>query len=487
VVVAAACGVFAIGLAVTASAGPKPVVVSVTMRDYSFVLSRNRVPVGTVRFSFVNRGATAHDFAIAGRRSRLLQPGARSTMTVVFKRAGRIPYRCTVAGHASLGMKGVLVVGSPPAPTGPTTTAPATTTTTAGVPALTLTHIGSFERPVLVDSPPGDPSRVFVVSQEGVIHEIDDGVLQPQPLLDIRDRVKEQSESGLLGLAFAPDFATSGHFYVDYNQYKGNDDLAIVEYTDRGARPVDEYSGRVVLEIVKPYENHNGGMLQFGPDGYLYIAVGNGDSGVVNKPGAFSQTLNDLLGDILRIDPSQSGDAPYTVPADNPFVNTPGARPEIWAYGLRNPWRFGIDPMTGNMLIGDVGEGTMEELDLVPAGSGGGQNFGFPCLEGTVPFDPTATCVDPVPPVAEWLHSSTVCSVIAGRYVHDPRLPALDGRFLVSDLCGGEILAGTPGGSSMSFADLGLHVAQPTSFGVDGQGRLYVCSLLGDVYRIDPA
>jgi len=467
-----------------------PVPLTVTMLDFKFKLSRQKVPVGKVRFTVVNRGAQVHDFLIGAARTRRLKPGEKQTLTVTFRHAGRLTYRCSIPGHVALGMKGVLQVGAPPAEKTvtvtltTTVTAPASTSTTV-LPPLELTEIGKFERPVLVTSPPGDARRVYVVTQTGVVHEIVDGVLQPQPLLDIRDRVRAENETGLLGLAFAPDYAQTGRFYVNYNQRKGNGDLTLVEYVDKGARPVDPDSGRTVYEIVKPWENHNGGMLEFGPDGSLYISVGNGDSGVLNKPGAFSQTLDDLLGDILRIDPRSTATAPYTVPAGNPFAGREGAKPEIWAYGLRNPWRFDIDPGSGDMLIGDVGEGAMEELDLVPAGSGGGQNFGFPCFEGTLPLDRDAVCTTALPPAAEWPHSDSVCSITAGVYVHDPRLPALDDQFLVADYCGGDVLVGKRS-PSMQFAPLGLHVAQPTSFGKDGVGRVYVCSLLGNVYRIDP-
>jgi glucose/arabinose dehydrogenase len=461
-------------------------------RDFSFVLSRRQVPVGKVRFVVVNDGEIAHDFAIAGVHTRLLKPHERQTLTVVFKRSGSYEYACRVPGHAALGMRGTLRVGSSAVQTVTQTVTVTTTVTTTGTtsnapPAVKLTQIGTFERPDFVTSPPGDPRHVFVLSQNGVIHEFDDGVLQDQPFLDISDKVKEANEPGLLGLAFAPDYGTSGRFYVFYNQNIGNGDLALVEYVDKGARPVDEYSGRMVMQIVKPYENHNGGMIQFGRDGHLYMLVGDGDSGVVVPPGYYSQRLDSLLGKVLRIDPQESGSAPYTVPAGNPFASTPGALPEIWAYGFRNPWRGALDPVTGDMLIGDVGEGSREELDLIPGGSGGGQNFGFPCFEGSAGFNASATCPNAVLPVAEWAHNTDVCSVIGGVYAHDPRLPALDGRFLVSDFCGGWIRAGTTGGSSMQWTDLGLHVDQPTSFGVDAQDRIYICSVLGPVYRIDPA
>ena len=249
---------------------------------------------------------------------------------------------------------------------------------------------------------------------------------------------------------------------------------------------LDPGSERLLLRITEPYENHNGGMLQFGPDGMLYAAVGDGDSGVLNPPGAFAQTLDDLLGNILRIDPR--GGTPYAVPADNPFVGVEGARPEIWATGLRNPWRFWIDHETGRMFIGDVGYAEREEIDVVPPGASG-LNFGWPCFEGTLPFDRTATCGDGlVPPLFEVDHSRGACSVIGGLVVRDPRLPDLVGRYLFGDFCLGRITALMldEAGAVARSDDLGLDVPQLTSFGVDGAGRIYVTALTGEVYRLDP-
>jgi glucose/arabinose dehydrogenase len=475
----------AAALALGRGAGAAPVTVRVTMRDFRFVLSRQQVPVGAVRFVVVNRGATFHDFAIGSAKTRLLKPGQQQTIVVRFPKPGRVPYRCTVAGHAALGMKGVLVVGRPklPPPAPPTTTAPPP-------PAdLQLTSIGSFDRPDLVTSPPDDPTRLFVVEQRGVIRVIDNGTLEPTPFLDISDQVQIANETGLLGLAFAPDYAQSGLFYVYFNRHEANGNVYLEEFHRSAGDPdqADPYSGRVVLRIVKPWENHNGGMLQFGPDGYLYVAVGDGDSGVLNPPGAFAQTLDDLLGNILRIDPRQAGDQPYTVPDTNPFVGVEGARPEIWAYGLRNPWRFWVDSETGDLYLGDVGEGTREEIDYEPAGKGG-FNFGWPCFEGTVVFDPTAVCNDPVAPLLDYGHQTNLCAVIGGIVLHDPRLPSLDGWFLYSDLCGGEVQAlHVENGTLSGTRDLMLNVPGADSFGMDALGRAYVVSVNGPVYRIDPS
>jgi glucose/arabinose dehydrogenase len=349
-----------------------------------------------------------------------------------------------------------------------------------------LTKIGTFDRPVLVTAPPGDP-RLFVVEQGGAIRVVEpDGAVAPEPFLDIRDRVHFSSEPGLLGLAFAPDYATSGLVYVFYNSRSGNGDLVLAEYHVSTTDPdtLNPYTWRTVLTVVKPWENHNGGMLQFGPDGDLYVSVGDGDSGILDPPGRFAQSRDELLGDVLRID-ARHGD-PYTVPADNPFVGLDGIRPEIWAYGLRNPWRFWIDSVTGDMFIGDAGEGTHEEVDLIPKGTSG-QNFGWPCFEGTGPFDTTATCADPVPPLIDILHSPTVCAVIGGVVVRDPRLPELTGRYLYGDYCGGHIVAAqVEGGKVTASDDLGLAVPELTSFGIDGAGRVYLTAVDGSVYRLDP-
>jgi glucose/arabinose dehydrogenase len=497
--VAVAAALFRTGaaaaLALTQRAGAKPkakpVVVHVTMRDFRFVLSRPRVPVGAVRFIVVNRGSTVHDFALGHAKTRLLAPGKQQTIVARFAKASRVAYRCTVAGHAALGMKGTLVVGVPkPAPKPPTTTLPTTTAPPPpSRPSLQLTPVGTFDRPDLVTAPPGDPTRLFVVEQKGVVRVVDNGTLEPTPFLDLSDQVQEANETGLLGLAFAPDYAQSGLFYVFFNRHEGNGNLYLEEFHRSATDPdqADPYSGRVVLRIVKPWENHNAGMLQFGPDGYLYVAVGDGDSGVLNPPGAFAQTLDDLLGNILRIDPRQSGDEPYTVPASNPFVGVAGDRPEIWAYGFRNPWRFWIDPKTDDLYVGDVGEGVREEIDEIPAGKGG-MNFGWPCMEGTVPFDPTATCPGAVAPIYDYNHNTDLCSVIGGVVLHDPRLASLDGYFLYGDLCGGEIRAlRVDDGVVADNEDLNLNVPALDSFGMDALGRAYAVSVDGAVYRIDPA
>src|SRR5262245_12773057 len=480
----------AAGSTVGAGAPAAPTAVRVVARDYSYVLSRSSVPVGRVRFTVVNRGSVPHDFAIAGRRTPVLEPGRSAVLTVTFTHAGTVAYRCSVPGHAALGMKGTLTVGKKPqSRTTPTSTAaaPTTTSATAGV---TLTKIGDFQRPVLVTAPRGDSDRLFVVEQRGTVQEVVDGRVLPTPFLDLTDRVLEVSERGFLGLAFAPDYATSGRFYVDYTDRSGNGNLNVVEYRRAMDDPdaADPVSARPIVSIVKPWENHNAGMLQFGPDGYVYVAVGDGDSGVLNPPGAFAQTLDDLLGDILRIDPLHpTATEPYSIPETNPFAGKTGVRGEVWDYGLRNPWRFWIDPVTGDLYVGDAGEGEREEIDYVQ-GNRGGSNFGWPCFEGTVPLATATACADPVAPIYDYDHSGGRCAVIGGVVVRDPRLPALQGRYLFGDYCDGKLRSMMAAdGEAGAVSDLGLMLPTLDSFGVDGRGRVYVTATDGGVDRLDPA
>jgi glucose/arabinose dehydrogenase len=226
-------------------------------------------------------------------------------------------------------------------------------------------------------------------------------------------------------------------------------------------------------------------MLQFGPDGTLYASVGDGDPGALHPPGFYAQRRDDLLGNVLRIDP-RSGD-PYAVPPDNPFLGVDGVRPEIWAYGLRNPWRFWIDAESGRTFVGDVGSTSREEVNLVPRG-GSGLNFGWPCFEGTLVFDAGTTCERPVFPLLERPTSDAGCALIGGVVARDGRLPDLAGRYLYGDLCAGTITALATDGRVVTASDeLGLSVPLLTSFGVDAAGRTYVTSGAGPVYRLDPA
>ena len=464
-----------------APGGQATIPLRVEMRDFSFTLSRGSVPVGsTVRFVVRNRGHTLHDFAIAGKKTRLLKHGQTQTIAVTFRKKGRYPFVCRVSGHVRLGMKGAFTVGAAPSPPPP----PPPPVVVSGT--VTLTRIGTFDHPVLVTAPTGDTERQFVVEQSGTVRIVRGEEVLAQPFLDIRDHVTATGESGLLSIAFAPDYERSGLLYAFYNVRGGYGDIRIAELRRQTDDPdaVDPASERALLTIAKPYENHNGGMLQFGPDGYLYVSVGDGDPGVLNPAGFFAQRLDSLLGSILRIDPA--GGDPYAVPPDNPFVARPGARAEIWAYGLRNPWRFWIDDETRTMILADVGSTSHEELDVVSPGASG-LNFGWPCFEGTLVFDASASCEHPVAPVLEWPRENGLCAVIGGVVVRDERIPALDERYVYGDFCAGTITAvALEDGKVTGSGDLGVSVPGLTSFGVDGTDRVYATTADGAVYRLDP-
>ena len=454
----------------------------VDARDFGFKLSRARVPAGsTVRFVVRNRGQTVHDFVLKGKRTRKLRPGRSQTIAVTFPRKGAFRFLCSVSGHARLGMKGTFTVGkaATPEPEEP----PVTVSGSAS-----LTPVGTFERPVLVTSPPGDTERIFVVEQTGVVRIVARGRTLEHPFLDLRERVTSSGESGLLSIAFSPDYAQSGRLYAYFNLREGPyGDIAISEFrrSDFDPDQVEPSSERRLLTIPKPYENHNGGMLQFGPDGYLYASVGDGDPGGLHAPGFYAQRRDELFGDILRIDP-RAGD-PYTIPPGNPFVGDEGVRPEIFAYGLRNPWRFWIDDKTGLMIIGDVGSTAREEVNLIPRGTSG-QNFGWPCFEGSLVFDAAASCAAPVAPALELPHEKGSCAIIGGVVARDERLPALDGKFLYGDLCSGKITVATIAGSRVTaVTETGLEVPALTGFGADGASRVHVTSGTGAVFRFDPA
>jgi glucose/arabinose dehydrogenase len=463
---------------------PAALTIRVDARDFAFTLSRLKVPAGsTVRFVVRNRGRTVHDFVIKGENTKRLRPGRMQTIAVRFPRKGAFRFLCSVSGHAQLGMKGTFRVGKTAAPPPEPDRPPVTISGSAS-----LARIGTFEQPVLVTSPPGESERIFVVEQTGAVRTVVGGEILERPFLDLRDAVTASGESGLLSIAFSPDYAQSGRLYAYYNTRGGPyGDIAIAELRRSAFSPdvVEPSSERRLLTIPKPYENHNGGMLQFGPDGYLYASVGDGDPGALHAAGFFAQRRDELLGDVLRVDP-RMGD-PYAIPPDNPFVGIEGVRPEIFAYGLRNPWRFWIDEETGSMAIGDVGSTAREELNLIPRGTSG-QNFGWPCFEGTLVFDAAALCAAPVAPALEFARENGICAIIGGVVVRDARLPSLNGKLLYGDLCSGKITAVTIDNDRVTTTDeIGLEVPALTSFGVDGARRVYVTSGTGAVFRLDPA
>src|SRR5712692_5522756 len=368
--------------------------------------------------------------------------------------------------------------------------------------SLRLAQIGSFASPTYVTGPPGDASRVVVVQQGGSIRIVRNGVVLAAPFLTMAG-VHNTGEQGLLSLAFAPDYATSGRIYVYSNDATSCDasgancDVRIDEYRSAGAGAdtVDPATRRLVLRVShKKYPNHDGGQLQFGPDGFLYAGLGDGGSG--GDPDGNGQNRDVLLGKLVRIDPRPNGGAAYTSPPSNPFFGPAIGADEVWAYGLRNPWRFSFDRLTGDLVIGDVGQDQHEEVDFQPAGFGGGANYGWNLYEGFARYsDPNGPQPsDYVPPVLTYDHVGGNCAITGGYVVRDTALPELAGRYLYADECAGVVHSVLVGpGRASNDAAVGdpadgaappLTVAQLDSFGEDAACRVYVVSLSGPVYRL---
>jgi glucose/arabinose dehydrogenase len=351
-----------------------------------------------------------------------------------------------------------------------------------GAAGLRLVQIGTFDSPVGIVGAPADRTRLFVVEKPGEIALVHDGHVQQQPFLDIRKLVGSSfEEEGLLGLAFSPDYASNGLFYVDYTL--PNNDIRVAEFqrSKRNPNVADPTSERAVLTINhRKYQNHNGGEIVFGPDGYLYVAVGDGGS--EGDPDNNGQNTDTLLGKLLRIDPKPGGG--YTIPSSNPFVGEPGKRPEIWAYGLRNPWRFSFDSKTGALIIGDVGGSVEEEIDYAPLGTGAGANYGWSIWEGDRRNKP-GVAPHAVFPVLELPHTEGYCAIIGGYVMRDPTVPALDGQYLFGDYCRKPIMAVRlrPGHAAGLHATE-LDVTGTSAFGQDAAGHVYIASLNGPVYRI---
>ena len=382
----------------------------------------------------------------------------------------------------------------------------------SAVAGVRATVVGTFTAPTYIAAPPGDTHRLFVVQQSGQIELVKDGVKQTTFFLDISSEVTfAGGEQGLLSMAFSPDYATSGRFYVYYTTKHcptpPGCDEHVSEFT---ANPVTDTvnagSEHVLITIPHPAQsNHNGGQLQFGPDGDLYVSVGDGGGGDDTEMNA--QHTTTLLGKILRISPGTTG---YAIPAGNPFASGPECSngpssgstscPEIWAYGLRNPWRFSFDTATGDLVIADVGQSAEEEIDFAPRGQNVGANYGWPCYEGLErdSLAPASECA-PLPspvvfPVLTYPHpqncgAASFCGngIIGGYVMHDPTLPSLDGCYVYGDLA-------TPGLRAVHLAQpsaaasiaLGPQIGSLSSFGVDPSGRLYAADIAnGAVYRIE--
>lgn len=349
--------------------------------------------------------------------------------------------------------------------------------------ALTLEEVArGLEDPLYLTSPPGDP-RLFIVEQPGRIRIIEKGKLLPTPFIDITDRVRNGGERGLLSVAFHPAYKSNRFFYINYTDRNG--DTHIERYSvSSNPNVADTKSAKLILFVKQPYPNHNGGHIQFGPDGMLYIAMGDGGSG--GDPHGNGQNLKTLLGKLLRIDVDH-GD-PYSAPADNPFVKQRDARGEIWAYGLRNPWRFAFDPGSKLLYIADVGQDRLEEIDVTVFAQKG-LNYGWNTMEGSSCFSSsffTKSCNRNglVLPALEYDHSQG-CTVIGGYVYRGRAIPEIVGQYFYSDYCSGFLRSfkSTQGTVSERHTwDVG-ELGSVLSFGEDAAGELYVLSESG-VYRI---
>ncbi|HEX8170152.1 MAG TPA: PQQ-dependent sugar dehydrogenase [Thermoanaerobaculia bacterium] len=355
--------------------------------------------------------------------------------------------------------------------------------TVATAAEITLEQVAAgLDDPVAI-AHAGD-NRLFIVEQPGRIRIFDGTRLLSSPFLDIGSLVRSGGEQGLLGLAFHPRYAQNGFFYIDYTDVNG--DTVIARYSVSATNPnvADRSSATILLHIDQPYPNHNGGQVAFGPDGYLYIGMGDGGSG--GDPGNRAQNLGELLGKVLRIDVDSPNSA-YAIPPSNPFRNTSGARPEIWAYGLRNPWRFSFDRATGDLWLADVGQGLWEEVDFQPATSIGGENYGWRRMEGTHCYQ-SATCSSAgvVAPVIEYGHD-VGCSVTGGYVYRGFRSPRLTGHYIYGDYCSGTIFAATRNSTTGAVTTrVLLDTPFPIStFGEDLYGELFVADYShGLLYRV---
>ncbi len=385
---------------------------------------------------------------------------------------------------------------APSPSTSPTTGArepsPSPTASAAPSPELDLDRLAVTFEPVVdgLDQPlaavhAGDGSgRLFVVEQGGRIMVVRDGRLERQPFLDIADRITAGGERGLLGLAFHPAFPDDPRLFVNYTEAEEGDTIvASYRVADPAADRADPGTEEVLLRIDQPFANHNGGALAFGDDGYLYIATGDGGSG--GDPQDNGQRLDTLLGKILRIDVDRTeGDRRYGIPPDNPYAGG-GGEPEIWHFGLRNPWRMSFDRENGDLWIGDVGQGAWEEIDVQRAGAPGGANFGWSRMEGFHCREDGCDEAAFTPPIAEYGHDSG-CTVIGGHVYRGAAQPSLVGAYLFADYCSGRVWAiDAASDDRQQPVPVGELSGQPSSFGEDEAGEVYLTTLsAGDLLRV---
>jgi glucose/arabinose dehydrogenase len=365
---------------------------------------------------------------------------------------------------------------------------------TSSAAALISTELvaSGLNMPVYVTAPPGD-SRLFIVERAGVIKLLKDGSVLPTPFMDISGIVSSAyTERGLLGLAFDPDFAANRRFYVHYTDLSGNTVIARYEVDSGDPDLSDLGTAQVVFTQTQPYSNHNGGSINFGPDGYLYFGLGDGGSG--GDPDGRGQDPTTLLAKFIRIDVHS---LPYTIPPTNPFVGNAGVLGEIWAIGLRNPYRWSFDRDTGDMWIADVGQSAWEEIDFEPAGSPGGRNYGWSLMEGLHCFNPPTDCGSDTLdlPIYEYSHDSGECSIIGGYVYRGLGIPELQGYYLFGDYCSNRFWALQYDDSEITdFVDLtaelnpGGQIGALSCIGEGGDGELYLVdldgSLSGEIYKV---
>jgi glucose/arabinose dehydrogenase len=360
--------------------------------------------------------------------------------------------------------------------------------------AITLTQVADgFANPLFLTNAGDGSGRLFVLEQAGRIWIIQGGARLEAPFADFSGIVSQDilygySERGLLGLAFHPNYAENGLVFVNYTDRDGTTQLARYRASTDDPNALDMSSGEILLTIPQPYRNHNGGHLEFGPDGYLYMSVGDG--GAAGDPLLAGQDLSNILGKIIRLDVDRvDGDRLYSIPADNPFVNTPNAVPEIWAYGVRNVWRFSFDRATGDAYIADVGQNVWEEVNFLPADAAPGANFGWNVYEASAPYTGAPAPADMVYPIAEYPHRDGDCSITGGYVYRGQAVGELAGVYLFGDYCTGRTWATYRDSSGAwqtnVFANLGFSIS---SFGQDEAGELYIVDYGdGRVFRIDPA
>jgi len=332
-----------------------------------------------------------------------------------------------------------------------------------------------FSKPLFLTPSPDATNRLFVVEQDGQILIVQGNTVLPAPFLNLAKKLSTGGERGLLGLAFHPHFSSNRRLFVNYTRAEDRATV-IAEYRASSNPNQATQDESILLVIPQPYGNHNGGMLAFGPDQFLYIGLGDGGAG--GDPENYAQNQTELLGKFLRIDVNQS--PPYSIPPDNPLVNELG-RPEIFAWGLRNPWRFSFDRETGELWVGDVGQNAWEEINVIKKG----KNYGWRRMEGTHCFNPETHCrqsLDLVDPVTEYGHEQGRCSVTGGYVYRGTKIPALLGTYVFGDFCSGEIW-GYREGKTQLLRSTDLRIS---SFGEDRGGELYVVDYGGEIFRIVP-